>query len=109
MHRPGESCREGKFLSQTGTPSLSSWLDLKIPLWGIVTLLGVILLQSASLLIWGARIEDKVAQHSTDIGELQARSDASAKLAETVARIDERTGALAITINRLADNDGRAK
>lgn len=83
------------------TPRAQSWIDLKIPLWGIITLAVTILIQTASLLIWGAQIDDRVAQHTQEISDLQAKASANNKLAETVARMDERTQALSLTINRI--------
>lgn len=83
------------------TPRTQSWIDLKIPLWGIITLAVTILVQTASLLIWGAQIDARVTQHNEAITELQTKASANGKLAETVARMDERTQALALTVNRI--------
>ncbi len=78
-----------------------SWIDLKIPLWGIVTLAVTILIQTASLLMWGAQIDARVTQHSEAITDLQNKATANGKLAETVARMDERTQTLILTVNRI--------
>lgn len=83
------------------TPRAQSWIDLKIPLWGIVTLAVTILIQTASLLMWGAQIDARVTQHTEAITDLQSKASANGKLAETVARMDERTQALTLTVNRI--------
>lgn len=83
------------------------WLDMKIPLWGIATLVVGLLLQSASLLIWGARIDERLSQNTIAIADLQLKAANVASLRETVARIDERTQAMVVVVNRL--DEERAK
>jgi outer membrane murein-binding lipoprotein Lpp len=81
----------------------TGWLDIKIPLWGIVTLIIGLLAQSGSLLLWGARIEAKLNENTASIADLETKSQATQRLSETTARVDERTQALTITVNRIAD------
>lgn len=79
------------------------WLDRRIPVWGVILLVLAILGQSAGLLLWGARVEASVKQNAADIVIVQQKLDAATALAETVARVDERTKALAVTVNRIDD------
>lgn len=77
------------------------WLDRRIPVWGVILLVLAILGQSAGLLLWGARVEASVKQNAADIIVVQQKLDATAELAETVARVDERTKTLVTTMNRI--------
>lgn len=87
---------------------IPSWIDFKIPLWGVLTLALGLLAQSATLLMWGARIDSRVAANTEEIAQLQTKLAANAKLSETVARVDERTLALVETVNRIDQRiDGR--
>jgi len=76
-------------------------LDLQIPLWGIITMTLGLLGQTAALLIWGARIDQRVSQTESDIASLQSQLAAQAKMVEVVGRLDERTQALVVTVNRI--------
>jgi hypothetical protein len=62
----------------------------------VLAMVGSILVQSAILFIWGAKLDQRVAN-------LEQKVAGNDKLAETVARVDERTAALSATVNRIAD------
>ena len=81
-----------------------SWLDLKIPLWGIMTLIMGLVAQSAALLIWGTNLSNATTANTAAIADLQLKAANVASLRETVARIDERTTAMAVSVNHLADS-----
>lgn len=83
-----------------------SWLDLKIPLWGIVTLMAALIAQSASLLVWGTHLTTQMASNTAAISDLQLKAANVASLRETVARIDERTMAMVVTVNRMDEERG---
>lgn len=61
---------------------------------GWLALLATILIQSATMLIWGGKIDARVA-------ELEKRQAASSVAGETIARLDERTAALMTTMDRI--------
>ena len=82
-------------------PRTTSWIDLKIPLWGVITLFLALVGQSATLLMWGARIDARVTENTDAIAKVEARMAGTAHLSETVARVDERTKALQETVNRI--------
>jgi len=71
-----------------------SWIDLKIPLWGLITLAIGLLVQTASLVVWGAKMDQRVQM-------LEQRTSEMAEVSETVARMDERTLSLVTTVNRI--------
>ena len=60
----------------------------------VAGMLIALLIQSAALVSWGAKLDNRVAQ-------LEARAVSASGLAETVARVDERTASLVTTINRI--------
>lgn len=62
--------------------------------WTMVGVVVTLLLQSGALIIWGAKIDQRV-------GSLEQRIGATEGLSETVARVDERTQALLVTTNRI--------
>lgn len=95
-----------KVVNQSAASSSPSWIDFKIPAWGVITLVVGLLGQTATLLIWGAKIDDRVAQNERQITEIDNKLAANAKLAETVARVDERTQALVETVNRIDQRMG---
>ncbi|WP_374576124.1 hypothetical protein [Phenylobacterium sp.] len=72
----------------------ASWIDLKIPLWGLITLAIGLLVQTASLVIWGAKMDQRVQM-------LEQRTNQMAEVSETVARMDERTLSLVTSVNRI--------
>jgi hypothetical protein len=76
-------------------PRAPKFIDFKIPAWGVLTLILGLVGQSATLLMWGTRMDERIAV-------LEADSLKNGKLGETVARIDERTAALVTTVNRMA-------
>lgn len=79
----------------TDAPIRSSpWIDLKIPLWGLITLAIGLLVQTASLVIWGAKMDQRVQM-------LEQRTNQMAEVSETVARMDERTLSLVTSVNRI--------
>lgn len=78
-----------------------SWLDLKIPLWGILTLMAGLVAQSAALLIWGTNLSNQTQANTAAISDLQLKAANVSSLRETVARIDERTQAMVIMVNRM--------
>lgn len=63
----------------------------------VLAMVGAILVQSAILFIWGAKLDQRVAN-------LEQKVASAEKLAETVARVDERTAGLVSTVNRIADD-----
>lgn len=64
------------------------------PDWAMIAVVVAILTQSAVLIIWGAQLDQRV-------GSLESKVTASDGLAETVARVDERTAGLVTTVNRI--------
>jgi hypothetical protein len=86
-----------------------SWLDLKIPLWGILSLGGGLIAQSAALLIWATNLNGQTQQNTAAIVDLQLKAANVASLRETVARIDERTQAMVVTVNRMDEQRGAQK
>jgi hypothetical protein len=72
--------------------------------WSMAAVVLTLLVQTAGLVAWAAKIDQRVAN-------LEARIAGSEKLAETVARVDERTSGLVTTLNRidqrLADQERR--
>lgn len=62
--------------------------------WGAAALGLTILIQSATLVWWAARVDQRVAV-------LEQKVTATAAAGETLARLDERTQFLVTTVNRL--------
>ncbi len=62
--------------------------------WGAAALGFTILMQTAGLVWWGARIDQRVTA-------LEQKVTATAAAGETLARLDERTQFLVTTVNRL--------
>jgi hypothetical protein len=79
---------------QPGGLATGGWIDMKIPLWGLITLAIGLLIQTASLVVWGAKMDQRVQM-------LEQRTDQMAAVSETVARMDERTQSLVATVNRI--------
>lgn len=62
--------------------------------WSMAGVVLALLLQTAGLVVWGAKLDQRVAT-------LEQRTASAEKLSETVARVDERTQALVTTVNRI--------
>lgn len=82
---------------RTRAPSL---VDFRVPAWGVFLFIMAMLGQTAALITWGAKLDERVST----LEKQQASYD---KMAESVARIDERTNALVVTVNRMADERGK--
>jgi hypothetical protein len=72
----------------------ASFIDFKIPLWGVIVLSIGLAGQTGGLIWWGGKLDARVQQ-------LEMRAAEDGKLAVTVARVDERTQALVQTVNRI--------
>jgi uncharacterized coiled-coil protein SlyX len=75
-------------------PAKEPWhLDRKVPLALILALL----LQTAGMVWWAASLSSKVAEHTADIGALQANvshmNNEAGRIREVLARLDERLAA----------------
>lgn len=81
-------------MSDSGDHHQPSWIDLKIPLWGVIILCLGLLGQTATLIMWGAKMDARVAA-------VEAKVTSVGDLRETVARVDERTRALVDTVDRI--------
>jgi hypothetical protein len=72
--------------------------------WSAAALGFAILLQTAGIIWWGARIDQRVST-------MEQKINATAAAGETLARLDERTQFLVTTVNRLdqrqQDQEGR--
>ena len=72
--------------------------------WAMLGVVAAILTQSAVLIAWGAKLDERVAT-------LEQRASAVSGLGETVARVDERTATLVTATarieQRLNDQDQR--
>lgn len=77
-------------------PREPRFVDFKIPLWGVLVFCVSMLGQTATLIVWGSKLDQRVAVLEEKVAD-------TGKLGETVARIDERTKALVETVNRMAD------
>lgn len=70
----------------------------------VLGMVGAILVQTVVLFIWGAKLDQRVAN-------LEEKTAGSQRLTESVARIDERTAGLVSSIDRiegeLSDRRGR--
>lgn len=62
--------------------------------WAMIGVVASILLQSAVLIAWGAKLDERVAG-------LEQKVSATQGLSETVARVDERTAALVKATERI--------
>ena len=62
--------------------------------WAMAGVVLSLLIQSAVLVAWGSKLDQRVEQ-------LEARTAGAEKLSETVARVDERTASLVTTVNRI--------
>lgn len=62
--------------------------------WPMAGVVLALLVQTSGLIIWGAKIDQRV-------GVLEQKISASEKLSETVARMDERTLAMASTLEHM--------
>lgn len=62
--------------------------------WGALALGFTILLQTAGIVWWGARIDTRVSQVEQKVG-------ATASAGETIARLDERTTSMLTTLDRI--------
>ena len=62
--------------------------------WGGLALGFTILLQTAGIVWWGARIDQRVSQVEQKVG-------ATASAGETIARLDERTTSMLTTLDRI--------
>ncbi|MFY8163266.1 MAG: hypothetical protein ACOVKC_03415 [Brevundimonas sp.] len=62
--------------------------------WAMAGVVLSLLIQSAVLVAWGSKLDQRVEQ-------LEVRTAGSEKLSETVARVDERTAGLVTTVNRI--------
>ncbi|EJL33231.1 hypothetical protein PMI01_02193 [Caulobacter sp. AP07] len=62
--------------------------------WGAAALLFALLVQTAGIVWWGARIDTRVSQVEQKLG-------ASASAGETIARLDERTTSMLTTLDRI--------
>jgi hypothetical protein len=80
------------------TPPRQLWLDFKIPIWGLICVGGALLVQTGTLLIWGARMDERVRVVEAKV---QAVSPAVTQISETVARMDERTKAMVVSVERI--------
>jgi hypothetical protein len=62
--------------------------------WGAAALLASLLIQTAGIVWWGAKIDQRVSNLEEKIG-------ATASAGETIARLDERTASMLTTIDRI--------
>lgn len=76
------------------TEHAQTWLDVKIPLWGLITLAIALLAQTATLLMWGVRMDERVQA-------VEAKVQSVNQISETVARMDERTRSLVQGVERI--------
>ena len=75
-------------------PHPTTWLDVKIPLWGLIGLGIALIGQTATLLMWGVRMDERVQAVEAKVGTVLS-------ISETVARMDERTRAMVQTVERI--------
>lgn len=61
---------------------------------GVVGVILALLGQSAVLIAWGAKLDERVSYLESRVGE-------ASKLGETVARVDERTSSLVSSVSRI--------
>lgn len=62
--------------------------------WPMAGVVLALLVQTFGLIVWGAKIDQRV-------GALEQKVSASEKLSETVARMDERTSAMKSTLDHM--------
>lgn len=62
--------------------------------WGAAALLVTILIQTGGIVWWGAKIDQRVSN-------LEEKISATASAGETIARLDERTASMVISIDRI--------
>jgi hypothetical protein len=62
--------------------------------WGAAALACTILVQTAGIVWWGAKIDQRVSN-------LEERISSTASASETIARLDERTASMLTTIDRI--------
>lgn len=62
--------------------------------WGAAALGASLLLQTAGIVWWGAKIDQRVSN-------LEEKISATASAGETIARLDERTAAMQTSIDRI--------
>lgn len=70
-------------------------MRITAPPIGTITLVGALLVQTCGIVWWAARIDQRM---TTVEQKVLAVQDANA----TLARLDERTASLSITVNRIA-------